>query len=351
LRNVVRYGPPVIEIPLPTPELARYVAPVADGVDPVAQYIAQGEAFSRVLISFFPDDLALAGERVLDFGCGSGRFLRHLLNAGTGAVFEGCDIDEPSVSWLAGHLPPPHTVFLNDPDPPLPRPDGHYRLIYATSVFTHLTRTWSSWMCELHRLLAQGGVLIATIIGAAAGGLFGEEPWNDQRVGMLVLGPGRPWHASGPIVLHSEWWVRAHWGRAFEILSFTAGSDLGQGVVVMRKRDTPITPRQLEAIESSEPREITALVHALRRAHDESIELNTQHDAYVAAYRDEAASRQELEGRLDDVLRQLAAARAQYDDAQRVSAALRIIMRGAAERGHAVAHRIRAYGRPRRQAS
>jgi SAM-dependent methyltransferase len=340
----------VIEIPLPPPELARYVAAGVDGGDPIAQYIAQGELFSRVLLSFFPAELALEGQRVLDFGCGSGRFLRHLLNAGTGAVFEGCDIDEPCISWLGACVPAPHEIFLNDPEPPLPRPDGHYRLIYATSVFTHLAESWSAWLCELHRLLTPGGVLIATIIGAAAGGPFGEAPWNDERVGMLVLGPGRPWHAGGPMVLHSEWWVRAHWGRAFEIITFDAGTDFGQGVVVMRKRDTTVTPRELEAIEPGEPREITALTHGLHRAHDESIQLNKQHDEYAEAYTREAASRGELQRQLDDVRAQLAAASAQCDDAQRVGTAVRIIVRGAGARARALAHRARAYQGPRRPA-
>ena len=341
----------MIEIPLPPPELARYVGAGGDGGDPVAQYVAQGEVFSRVLLSFFPAELALEGERVLDFGCGSGRFLRHLLNAGTGAVFEGCDIDEPSISWLGACLPAPHQAFLSDPDPPLERPDGHYRLIYATSVFTHLAESWSSWLCELHRLLTKDGVLIATIISAGVGEQFGEAPWNDERVGMLVLGPGRPWHAGGPLVLHSEWWVRAHWGRAFEILAFDAGArDFGQGVVVMRKRGTTITPQQLEAIESTEPREITALTHALHRAHDESIQLNKQHDAYAEAYLHEATSGRELQRQLDDVQRQLATARAQYDDAQRVRTAVRIIVRGASARTRALVHRARGYRRPRRPA-
>ncbi len=338
----------MIEIPLPPPELARYVAPGGDDVDPVAAYIAQGEAFSSVLLSSFPAEVALEGERVLDFGCGSGRFLRHLLNAGTGATFEGCDIDKPSISWLEAYLPPPHNVFLNEPDPPLPRPDGHYRLIYATSVFTHLTGTWSSWLCELHRLLARDGVFIATIMGARLGALFGEDPWNDEQVGMLVLGPGRPWDAGGPMVLHSEWWVRAHWGRAFEILSFDGGHDaFRQGVFVMRKRDTTVTPRQLEAIEPGDPREITALTHALQRAHAESTQLNKQHDEYAEAYTQEAACRQELQHQLDDALAQLAIARALLDDSQRVRAAMRVIMRSGTARGHALAQRVRAYRPPR----
>jgi SAM-dependent methyltransferase len=332
----------MIEIPPPPPELARYVGTRSDG-DPVALYLEQAEALSRILVSVFPADLDLDGERVLDFGCGSGRFLRHLINAGTGATFEGCDIDAPSIEWLQRHLPAPHEVFLSDPEPPLRRPDGHYRLIYATSVFTHLTHNWAPWFCELHRLLANDGILIATVIGASLGGLFGEDPWDDERIGMLVLGPGNPWHAGGPMVLHSEWWVRAHWGRAFEILAFEAGERVGfgQGVVVMRKRDTTATPELLEAIEIGEPREISALTHALGRAHDESIKLNKQHDEYAEAYIREASLHKELQHEVDRLQELLYDATAQLVEARRARTAARIVVRAAGARARMLARRVK----------
>jgi SAM-dependent methyltransferase len=283
----------------PPPELAAYVAAGTEA-DPVELYLRQGEEFSRVLLSLLPRDLDLKGERVLDFGCGSGRFLRHLINAGTGAVFDGCDIHAPSIDWLNHHLPGPHQAFVCNPAPPLPGADKRYRLIYAMSVFTHLTNTWAAWMCELHRLLADDGVLIATVMSAPMGVHFEEDPWDEDRIGMLVLGPGRPWDAGGPMVLHSEWWIRAHWGRAFNIELFDDGrqSGFGQGVAVMRKRNVTVTPEQLEDIEPGEPREVSALKHALNRAHAESTLLNVRHDEYARAYHQEAAKREALERKL-----------------------------------------------------
>jgi SAM-dependent methyltransferase len=322
----------VIELPPPPAALAAYVAPRSEG-DPVALYLEQGRHFSEVLMSLIPTDVDLRDGRVLDFGCGSGRILRHLINAGTGAVFEGADIHRPSVDWLHHHLPPPHTAFLTEPLPPVPRPDGHYRLIYAMSVFTHLTDEWAAWICELHRLLADGGVLIATVLGASAGRLFGEAAWDDARVGMLVLGPGNPWEAGGPMVLHSEWWVRAHWGRAFEIVSFDPGENGGQGAVVMRRRDVAPTPGELTEIEPGEGREYTALIHGLRRAHDERILLNTSHDAYAEAYQQEAAARQAAEAgwqaarrRSQELEAELVAARAELARARRPRQAARTLL-------------------------
>ena len=73
-------------------------------------------------------------------------------------------------------------------------------------------------MAELHRVLAEDGLLLATFLGPDWGPhLTGEERWLEDRVVMVVLAGGRPWDEGGPRTIVSEWWVRAHLGRAFEI--------------------------------------------------------------------------------------------------------------------------------------
>ena len=268
-------------MPLPPPpvELAVYVGGHSNE-DPVSAYLDGGAAYAHHLLAALPAGFALGNARVLDFGCGSGRIMRHMIERQTGAVFEGCDIHRPSIEWFSPLVPRPHAVFLNREEPPLERPDGHYRVIYATSVFTHLGASWARWLLELHRLLEDGGLLLATHIGPGFAGVFGEDPWDEEHIGMLVLGSGNPWEAGGPMVLHSEWWIRAHWGRCFDVLSFerdgfgvpdTPGT---QGLIVLRKRDVEVTAAALERIEAAEPREITALAHALARTQEEAITLN-----------------------------------------------------------------------------
>jgi SAM-dependent methyltransferase len=323
-----------VELPLPPPELAAYVAACSED-DAIGLYVEHGAALAANLVSRFPAGLDLAGRRVLDFGCGSGRFLRHLINAGTGATFDGADIDAPCIDWLARHLPPPHAAFRNQPDPPLDRPDGHYALIYATSVFTHLTDSWAAWLCELHRLLDDDGVLIATVIDEAGGPYFDEDPWDDERIGMLVLGPGRPWSAGGPMVLHSEWWVRAHWGRAFEILAFHpgAGTVFRQAVVVMRKRPgVAVSAGLLVRLEPGEPREVSALAHQVRRSAAENVVLNARHDQYSVAYAAEAARCAALRGENAELSRRLASVTSELAAARRASAAALTVVRAVGAR-------------------
>jgi SAM-dependent methyltransferase len=293
-----------MSMPSPPVELAIYVGG-HNNEDPVASYLQGGAAYADHLLGALPAGFDLAGKRVLDFGCGSGRIMRHMLERGTGAVFEGCDIHGPSVEWLTEHLEAPHAVSMGPEMPPLDRPDGRYRMIYATSVFTHLAASWSRWLLELHRLLEDDGLLMVTHIGPSLAETFDEHPWREDRIGMLTLAPGNPWQAGGPMVLHSQWWIRAHWGRCFEVLSFeddgfgaAPGTPGSQGLIVLRKRPVPLTPEQLEELEPEEPREIEALRHALRRSQTESIELNTYLNAYVDAYKQEGLRSAELSERL-----------------------------------------------------
>jgi hypothetical protein len=156
------------------------------------------------------------------------------------------------------------------------------------------------------------------------------------------------------MVLHSEWWLREHWGRAFEIDHFDAGdhSGFGQGVVVMRKRYVRVGAKQLKAIEQGEPRELTALTHALHRAHAELIELNARHDEYSRAYQQEAAAREQIENENEALRQEEEALRKQLPqlstelaDARRARNAARTIARAVDGRARLLASRLI---RPRR---
>jgi hypothetical protein len=77
----------------------------------------------------------------------------------------GCDIAADSVRWCQDNLVNGQFV-VSSHDPPLPYPGGHFGLIYATSVLTHLTFDEQyNWMRELWRLLRPSGVAVLTAHG------------------------------------------------------------------------------------------------------------------------------------------------------------------------------------------
>jgi len=242
--------------------------------DPWQNYERFGRASRDAIVEALPADWTWDGKRVLDFGCGAGRTLRHFIAEARAGEFYGCDIDEPSIEWLREHLPQ-FQVFANPerPRPPLDLPDRSFDLIYAVSVFTHLTSAWSAWALQLRRLLRPDGLLLATFIfpgwdpallppGVIVGGL------DENRTGMNAIGLGRPAAQGGPLIFHSRWWLRAHWGRAFEILRIV---DTGfrwrqdHGYALMRPTAGDVSTADLEAPEPDELREYAALQENLRQ--------------------------------------------------------------------------------------
>jgi SAM-dependent methyltransferase len=268
--------------PLPPAELIGYVGH-RDPARQAEEFERFGRRYRDTILELLPPDWSFAGKRVLDFGCGSGRVLRHFLDEANAAELHGCDIDADSIAWLRENLSPPLNVFRNEETPGLPFPDGHFDLIWATSVFSVLTDTWSGWLCELHRVLKEDGLLIATFVGEGGSEFVAREPWVENRVGMNVLAYGVSWDEGGPMVMHSPWWIREHWGRAFEILDLRARTEWGEGVVAMRRRDTNPTPEELERIDPRDEREVLALRHNLRQVQREGVHVREASAAELRA--------------------------------------------------------------------
>ena len=282
------------EVPVPPLEIAERAGPIASGNFP-AHYKEVGRLCREAITDRLPEDWTWEGKRALDFGCGAGRVLRHFLPESDRCLFHGCDIDEPALAWAIEHLSPPFELFASREMPPLRRPDASFDLVWAMSVFTHLEHeSWSAWLLELHRVLKPGGILIASYKGRRQQWLLGE-PWDDERIGMHVRAAGLEWSQGGPAVFHSEWWLRAHWGRAFEIISLEGEGLGGQALAVMCRRDVELTREDLERPEPDEPRELTAAVHQGRQLYGEAAEQRR-----IARERTARAAR--LAGRRDQLL-------------------------------------------------
>jgi SAM-dependent methyltransferase len=248
---------------------------IVSGEDAIAFYVREGARLRVLIDELLPSDWAWEGKRVLDFGCGCGRVLRQFAVEAQAGEFYGCDIDQPSIAWNAANLSPPFRFFANELTPPLPLADDSLDLIWAMSVFTHISDGWSAWLPELHRVLSPGGVLIASFLGEGMWPNLVGEPYREDEVGMAVL---RPWEGPDAWVFHSEWWLREHWGRAFDVVTVRRPSTDERGdaqithsYIVLRRRDQPITPAELERVDPSEPREIAGLQTALRLARSEQM--------------------------------------------------------------------------------
>lgn len=113
-----------------------------------------------------PEDPARSGLRILDWGCGPGRVVRHLPEVfGSRGEYYGCDPNERSIDWC--------TKALAEIDfrpsglmPPLDYPVAYFDLLYGISIFTHLSEAaHQAWIEELDRILKPGGLALLTTHG------------------------------------------------------------------------------------------------------------------------------------------------------------------------------------------
>jgi SAM-dependent methyltransferase len=270
---------------------------VDGGSDPGAAYLELGAQTKRQIVGLLPDDWSFEGKRVLDFGSGAGRTLRHFADEAERAEFWGCDIDGPSIEWMQQNLCPPFHVRQTISVPPLALEHGSFDLIYAISVFTHLTDNSTRWLLELHRTLKPHGLLIATFMGRWTSEWFAKEPWVEDRVGKNVLYHHRDWDSGGPAVLISEWWLREHWARAFEVMKI-APEFQNYSWAVLRKRDVELDPDAIER-PSDDPREVVALRHNVRQLQREVVaELESNRVRHEWALADQGRRIRELDERI-----------------------------------------------------
>ncbi|MCB9832041.1 MAG: class I SAM-dependent methyltransferase [Planctomycetes bacterium] len=111
------------------------------------------------------ETLTAAQPRLLDFGAGCGRIIRHLLPVSGLLRISACDVDAEAMAWMAEAMP--WVDARPSPElPPLDYEAGSFDLVHAYSVFSHLPPDRClAWVAELRRILRPGGIAIVTTQG------------------------------------------------------------------------------------------------------------------------------------------------------------------------------------------
>jgi len=99
-----------------------------------------------------------AGQRVLDVGCGEGRFTAELVRAGAQAV--GIDVAEEPLR-RARALHPQLDLRLVDGEGAWELPDAGFDAVWAGEAIEHVADT-AVWLSEVRRVLRSGGSLLIT---------------------------------------------------------------------------------------------------------------------------------------------------------------------------------------------
>jgi SAM-dependent methyltransferase len=104
---------------------------------------------------------------ILDFGCGCGRLLagwEGMLHPE--AALRGCDLNDRLVEFCRANIKFAE-VIKSSYLPPLPYRDTEFDLIYAASVYTHMSLpAMLQWTGEIARILKTNGIILVTIHGS-----------------------------------------------------------------------------------------------------------------------------------------------------------------------------------------
>jgi SAM-dependent methyltransferase len=157
--NVIQNMRDPLTLPLPPKHLWEGYS------DTEAGYLETGRVHvSSMLEILSKDDFQIQdGFRVMEFGCAAARMLRWLADKAVTGEFWGVDICAEHMIWCQQNLSPPFHFFTTTTQPHLPFEDGYFDLIYAGSVFSHISELADFWFLELRRILKKGGRLYFTI--------------------------------------------------------------------------------------------------------------------------------------------------------------------------------------------
>src|SRR5688572_24443667 len=102
---------------------------------------------------------------------------------------------------------------------------------------------------------------------------------------MNVLQAHQNWDAGGPSVLLAPWWIREHWGRAFEIAAIHEGAVEGaHGLIVARPRPHRCSKDDLLRVDPADDREVRALQHNLAQVQREAAATAAELERTVRGY-------------------------------------------------------------------
>jgi SAM-dependent methyltransferase len=223
-------------LPLPPARLRAQVGPLHADADFFLRSGRQHAELIRELVRDAGTPVDEVGP-ILDWGCGCGRVLRHWRDLPAARV-QGCDINPKMIEWCAANLP--FTTFVTELSPPLPISDQTLGLIYAFSVFTHLSEDLQhGWIAESARVLRPGGFLLLSTLGdhyASLDRLSDEERRRFER-GELVVLYERSAGTSLCSAYHPADYVHTKLAHGFDVVGFRpAGDDGLHDIHLLRKR-------------------------------------------------------------------------------------------------------------------
>jgi SAM-dependent methyltransferase len=128
-------------------------------------YFYGGKETAQEFAETFAKHVDTTNCRILDWGCGPGRIVRHLPEILPNSEVFGSDYNKDYIDWCSSNLK--NIKFItNELAPPINFQESFFDVIYGISIFTHLSKEMHyAWANELLRILKPGGILYLTMHG------------------------------------------------------------------------------------------------------------------------------------------------------------------------------------------
>jgi len=215
-------------LPLPPARLRAQVGPAhADA----SYFLASGREHADLIRQLLREDGTPVEEldALLDWGCGCGRVLRQWVDLPRTRI-AGCDIDPRMIEWCERNLPFVD-VAVTGMSPPLPYGADGFDLVYAFSVFTHLTEPLQhEWIAECRRVLRPGGYLLISTLGEHYASLdrLTSSELESFTGGNVVVLYERSAGTSLCSAYHPPQYVRDRLAAGFDYVSLREAADAGR---------------------------------------------------------------------------------------------------------------------------
>ena len=219
---------PDVELPIPPARARPGYSPDDDQL-----YLQWGKDDHDFILSLIEKHGGLRqGMSILDWGCSSGRVLRHFYSEykSLGWQLHGTDIQAYLVEWIRQNFPQEIAVICASTVPHLPYKDESLDVIYGISVFTHTKYLWDAWLAEFKRVLKPGGLCIQTVQCEEAWRFYHENrhlDWvRNGHPDIMLREPEMTasYFLYGDAFISQTFFkgdvIKRYWGRIMEIVDF-----------------------------------------------------------------------------------------------------------------------------------
>ncbi len=165
-------------------------------------------------------------ENVLDFGCGCGRLLRHLIFF-ENVKFFGCDYNPLLIKWCKKQMQ--GIQFLkNQLEPPIDFNTHFFDLVIVRSIFTHLSADLQSrWLKEIHRIIKPNGLLWITFSGDYYRSHLSQDELDLFNEGRMIIRKESSGGKNDCAVFHPRTYVLDFLANGkFEVIDFEPGGSI-----------------------------------------------------------------------------------------------------------------------------